>query len=46
MQYIGEFQVEDKSKPDRIMKLVAGDVLNIDEASDFTWASPNRGKSK
>ena len=46
MQYIGEFNVEDKSKPGQISKLVTGDVLNIDEASYVTWTSPNKGKCK
>lgn len=44
--HIGEFLVEEKSKPDQITKLVAGDVLNIDEASYSTWTSPTRGKGK
>ena len=45
-QYIGEFLVKEKSKPDQITKLVAGDVLHVDEASYLTWTSPNRGKGK
>ena len=45
MQYIlGEFHVEDKFKPGKTSKLVAGDVLNIDEASYITWTSPTKGK--
>ena len=43
-QYIGEFNLEDKSKPDQIFKLVAGDVLHVDEATDVIWTSPTGGK--
>ena len=44
-QYIlGEFHLEDKSKPGQIFKLVAGDVLHMDEGSDIIWASPTGGK--
>ena len=38
--------MEDKSKPDQITKLVAGDVIHIDEASYINWSSPNGGTSK
>jgi hypothetical protein len=41
-QYIGEFHLEEKSKPE-ITKLVA-DVIHFDEASYITWTSPNKGK--
>ena len=44
-KYIGEFHLEEKSKPE-ITKLVAGDVLHIDEASYITWTSPNKGKGQ
>jgi len=40
----GEFHLEDKSKPGQIFKLIAGDVLHIDEGSDILWASPTGGK--
>jgi len=40
----GEFHLEEKSKPE-ITKLVAGDVLHIDEDSYIHWASPNKGKA-
>jgi len=40
----GEFHLEEKSKPE-ITKLVAGDVIHIDEDSYITWASPNKGKA-
>jgi hypothetical protein len=44
-QYIGEFHLDEKSKPE-ITKLVAGDVIHIDEDSYITWTSPSKGKGK
>jgi len=44
MCYVGEFAVEDKAKPGQISKLVAGDVLHVDEGSQLNWSSPTKGK--
>ena len=37
--YIGQIQVEDASKPGEITKLVAGDVLHIEQGSRNTFTS-------
>lgn len=44
-QYIGEFHLDEKNKPE-VTKLVAGDVLHIDEDSYIKWTSPSHGKGK
>lgn len=46
MPYIGEFNVEEQSKPGQITHLVVGDVIHIDEDSFVTWTSPVRGRGK
>ena len=43
-QNIGEVHLNEKSKPE-VTKLVAGDVLHIDEGSYITWSSPSKGRS-
>jgi hypothetical protein len=45
-QCIGEFDLEDQSKPGEIIKLAAGDVIHVDHESLITWGSPNKGKGK
>ena len=37
--YIGQVQVEDASKPGEVTKLVAGDVLHIEQGSRNTFTS-------
>ena len=37
--YIGQLQVEDASKPGEVTKLVAGDVLHIEQGSRNTITS-------
>jgi uncharacterized cupin superfamily protein len=46
MEYIGELHVEDESKPGEVSKLVAGDVLHINEGSYNTWSSPDKTRGK
>lgn len=46
LTHIGEFHVEDQSVPGEIVKIVAGDVLHIDEGSLIKWSSPSTGKGK
>jgi len=40
----GELHIKDKSKPDEVTKLVAGDVIHIDEGSHCIFTSPNKAK--
>ena len=44
--YIGELHINDESMPDKVTKLVAGDVIHIDHDSRITFSSPNKAKSK
>jgi len=40
----GELHFKDNSKPDEVAKLVAGDVIHIDDGSYNTLSSPNKAK--
>jgi len=40
----GELYVDDESKPGEITKLVAGDVIHIDEGTHLTFSTPNKAK--
>ena len=44
--YIGELHAVDKSTPDKVTKLVTGDVIHVDHDSYITYTSPNKAKSK
>ena len=44
--YVGELHINDESTPDKVTKLVAGDVIHIDQESRLTLSSPNKGKRK
>jgi len=41
----GELHVKDKSKPDKVTKLFAGDVLHIDNGSNIIYTTPNKAKT-
>ena len=44
--YLGELHHKDESMPDKVSKLVAGDVIHIDHGSYITVTSPNKAKGK
>ena len=44
--YIGELHIKDESKPDEVTKVVAGDVIHIDQGSNSIFSSPNKAKSE
>ena len=44
--YIGEIHFEDKSKPGEITKLVAGDVLHIDQGMSYIITTPKYAKGR
>ena len=44
--YIGEAHFKEDSKPDEIVKLFAGDVIHIEEGSNYTFTSPTGAKRK
>jgi hypothetical protein len=44
--YIGELHLKDESTPDKVSKLIAGDVVNIDHGSYHSFTTPNKARSK
>ena len=44
--YIGVLHIKEKSKPDEVTKLVAGDVIHIDRGSHLVLSTPNKAKGK
>ena len=44
--FLGELHAVDESTPDKVTKLVTGDVINIDHDTHITYTSPNKAKSK
>ena len=43
---IGEVHFTDDSKPDEVTKLVAGDVLHVDQGTHNTLTTPSKAKGK
>ena len=43
---IGEVHLKDDSKPDEVIKLVAGDVLHIENGTHNTFTTPNKAKGR
>jgi len=41
----GELHIRDKDKPDEVTKLIAGDVIHIDQGSHHIFSTPNKAKT-